>query len=108
MSEKFTAAAIFAGVCASIALAGTVAAPANAAPDSSGKTYAEAKERLERAGYTVVVAATVGDKLPWADCQVYRQQMKPSPLAGKKNEIDRTRVLLSLRCYPSTSEDEGE
>lgn len=74
MIEKLAAAAIFAGICVSIVLAGTVAVPARAAPDASGKTYAEAKEQLERAGYTVVVAATVGTSCrgPIARCTASR------------------------------------
>jgi hypothetical protein len=108
MTKMLTAAGLLAGFIATTAFGGPASVQASPAPDMSGKTYAEVKGQLEQAGYTVVIAATVGDKLPLDKCQVFRQQMKSSPMAGKKNQIDSTRVLVSLRCYPSTSAPESE
>lgn len=100
MIKFLTAAPIFASAASTVILISCPVAAAQPTPNSSGQTYADAKEQLEQAGLTVIVSTTVGDKLPWAECLVVHQQLRPGALAGKKNEIDRTKVLVSLGCSP--------
>lgn len=93
-------AAILAAAAASLILWNT--GVATASPDVSGKTFAEAQPVLQEAGYTVVVANTVGDKLAQSDCTVVRQQdSTPTPFGTKKYQIAPHQVMLTLNCNPA-------
>jgi hypothetical protein len=92
-----------AAVCAAAAMAVTTlttGALAYASPPSvTGKTYSDATTALSGAGFTPVVASTVGDQKAWPDCLVVnavQQTVQPPPNSSgsTKNE-----VLVSLNCY---------
>ena len=99
------AASAFAAAVASLILI----SQADAAPDQTGQTFAEAKAALAQAGYSVVVSTTVGDQLSQNDCLVVRQETTTaSPFSGgdwtggtdfgASGTGSKPQVLLSLDC----------
>jgi hypothetical protein len=95
---------VAAGALAAIAVFVTLNSTgvANASPDVSGKTFAEAQPILQQAGFTPVVSNTIGDQLSQGDCTVVRQQdSTPVPFGTKKYKLTQNSVLLTLRCLPT-------
>jgi hypothetical protein len=96
------AAGALAAIAVSLALNST--GVANASPDVSGKTLAEAWPILQQAGYTPVVSNAIGDQMSQSDCTVVRQQdSTPLPFGTKKYRLSQNTVLLTLRCLPSST-----
>lgn len=86
---------------AAIAASLILISQADATPDQSGQTFAEAKAALAQAGFTAVVATSIGDQLPQDQCTVVRQETTTAPAfaGGGWAGADTTpRVLLSLNC----------
>ncbi len=73
---------------------------AGASPSVWGKTFSEASEILNKAGYTARVVTTVGDQLPWSDCIVISQADAASAGFGPSQYMNFTTktVLLALNC----------
>lgn len=90
-----------AGAVAAAAASLTLISQADATPDQSGQTYAEAKAALTQAGYSVEVSSSFGDKLPQDECKVVRQQATaaaPFTGGGWAGAANKPRILLSLDC----------
>ena len=99
-------------------------APASASPDVTGKSFSNAQTALKTAGYTVVVASTVGDKTAQSDCVVTGQRDQPTGISWLTSQTvngvfvggdqptlypitlryipSSGKVLLSLSCYRAT------
>src|SRR6266849_4027307 len=95
-----------AGAAVSFALVGAGVAGADQAPDVSGKKYSDANTALSKAGFTAVVATTVGDQVPQSDCLVTSQEIQPTVNWGPKKygSSDAKNVLVSLNCTPSAAQ----
>jgi hypothetical protein len=89
---KLMAAAAAAG--AALTVFSTGVASAQGSPTVSGKTYSEASQALEAAGYTATVSTRVGDQLELDDCMVTSQRETSSPFRVGGDGT----VLLSLNC----------
>lgn len=73
---------------------------AGADPNESGQTFAEAKAALTRAGYTVEVSSSFGDK-PQDECRVIREETATAPGfagGGWPGAGGQPRIMLSLDC----------
>lgn len=70
---------------------------ADAAPNVTGQTYADASSALSGAGFKAVVAATVGDRLSKNDCLVVNQRNESVAQRGSHSTAGTT-VALSLNC----------
>ena len=94
---------------------GLWSAPTSAAsPDVTGKTYSDAQSALKMAGFTAVIATTVGDKTPQSSCKVVHQQDFPIAavfVGGDQptlypvtlpNVPTSNQVMLTLVCYPAS------
>ena len=92
---------IGAGVFAAAVASLTLISQADAAPDQTGETFAEAKAALTAAGYSAVVSTSIGGQLSQDDCTVVRQETTTaSAFAGGDVSAPsaKPRVLLSLNC----------
>ena len=101
---------------------GLWSAPTSAAsPDVTGKTYSDAQSALKMAGFTAVIATTVGDKTPQSSCKVVHQQDFPIsaifvggdqptlyPGPGFGNIPTSGQVLLTLSCYQATDVNQSQ
>jgi hypothetical protein len=75
-----------------------VGAPlAGASPTVTGQKYSDASSALSSAGFKVVVASTVGDRLGWSDCVVSAQRDKSSAQQGNHATAGTT-VEVTLNC----------
>ncbi len=92
-----------AAVCAAAAMAVTTLTTEGLAyassPSVTGQTYSDASAALRGAGFTPVVATTVGDQKAWPDCLVVndvQQTVQPPPNSAGSVTNE---VLVSLNCY---------
>jgi hypothetical protein len=88
-------------VAASASMALFGAGVAAAAPDVVGQTYADASAAIDEEGGTVVVASTVGGRLPQDECIVTNAWDAPFvrdlDFAGEFGHAD-SEVMLALNC----------
>jgi hypothetical protein len=73
---------------------------AQGSPSVSGEKFSDASEALKKAGYTVQVSSTVGDRLPQSDC-VVTAQSDSAPRAFGPSQFNANKeptVSLSLNC----------
>lgn len=82
---------------AGVAVAMVGAGTATAAPDVSGQTYAKAKEALDSAGLTPIIATRVGDRVSEDDCIVDRIQ--DANFVGGTGTPATSTVKVYLNCY---------
>ena len=113
--------AVAVAICAGASL-GLWSAPTAAAtsPDVTGKTYSDAQAALKSAGFTAVIATTVGDKTPQSSCKVVRQQDFPITavfVGGDQPTLypvnlpqipTSNQVLLTLVCYPASDASQSQ
>ena len=92
------AAAVSLGAAAMI---GSGVASAGTTPNVVGQKYSAAHSALSSAGFTTIVATTVGDRKLWPDCVVIHQVSHTVhlPLGTPGSHINR--VLVSLNCEGS-------
>ena len=129
-STKFVLGACAAATCALWMGAGAAAA----SPDVTGKTYADAKAALAKAGLTPVLSTVFGGKLSHDDCKVINQHDQPAgsnaswPASATANGIfvggsggasqyngttvfgpsGASKVLLALSCYGAKDAGPGQ
>jgi hypothetical protein len=70
---------------------------AGASPTVTGQKYSDASSTLSGAGFKVVVASTVGDRLRWPECVVSAQRDKSSAQKGNHTAAGKT-VEVALNC----------
>jgi hypothetical protein len=70
---------------------------AGASPMVTGQKYSDASSALSGAGFKVVVARPVGDRLRWSDCVVSAQRDKSSAQHGNHGTAGTT-VEVTLNC----------
>lgn len=70
---------------------------AGASPTVTGQKYSDASSTLSGAGFKVVVASTVGDRLRRSECVVSAQRDKSSAQKGNHSAAG-TIVEVSLNC----------
>ena len=113
--------AVAVAICAGASL-GLWSAPTAAAtsPDVTGKTYSDAQAALKSAGFTAVIATTVGDKTPQSSCKVVRQQDFPITavfVGGDQptlypitlpNVPTSNQVMLTLVCYQASDAKQSQ
>jgi beta-lactam-binding protein with PASTA domain len=97
-------AALIAAIATPVLLAGN--AMAASVPDVTGKKFSEAESALSTAGFKVLVASTVGDKLQRSDCMVVSQRTIPAHSApyevSSPPGFSNSRVALALNCNAAT------
>jgi len=76
---------------------------AAAQPDVTGMTNADASSELSSAGFTAVVATTVGDQAPRDECFVVGSTAPTFIDASGAATTDQVR--LSLSCYPEPASE---
>lgn len=93
-------------VGASIAVVGAAAivqaaspAQAKSSPSVVGQKYSDASGALSKAGYTVIVEDTIGDKVDRADCIVTWQQDRSVPPPQNTSASATNQTLVALNCY---------
>lgn len=79
-------------------LADSAVAQAKTAPSVVGKKYSDAKSALSDAGFSAVVASTVGDRLAWSDCIVVNQRDRSRPAPPNSGGSPTAETLVALNC----------
>jgi len=74
-------------------------AQAKSSPSVIGQKYSDASGSLSKAGYTVIVENTVGDKVDRADCIVTWQQDRSVPPPENSGASATNETLVALNCY---------
>lgn len=81
---------------AALLSAGT--ASAGGPPDVTGQKYSDAQSALSGAGFTAVVATTVGDRSSWSDCIVTNAHEHDAQPPENSGGSATKNVLVSLNC----------
>lgn len=79
-------------------LTGYAVAHAKSSPTVVGQKYSDAKSALSDAGFSAVVASTVGDRVAWADCIVVSQHDRSRPAPPNSSGSATAETLVSLNC----------
>jgi hypothetical protein len=93
-----------AAVCAAAAITLTTLtteelADASTPPSVNGQTYSDASTALTNAGFTPVVASTVGDQKAWPDCLVINVVGRTAPPPENSSGSSTNEAMVSLNCY---------
>lgn len=76
---------------------------AKSSPSVVGQKYSDAKSALSSAGFSAVVASTIGDRSAWADCIVVNQRDRSRPPPPNSGASATAETLVALNCEKSVA-----